>query len=321
MISSLSISILLMILYVLAREFVDSSYLNTFLSFEFSLVVFFITTQLRANRRTFFIISDIYINLSIVLIAVDCIYRFANPDPFYLVGGGVLSNLMGSLSMYAYKTNSLLFDDSNTSAIYCIAVIMFLKWMSGRKKEKNTGRFILLWILLLLTLSRAALIATLLSMVFFILFSKSNDDKLVISKKRASVLFIVIVIIVARYGLYLFGKIKDASFLSKFMIINNAVKYYSTASLRQVLFGVGFGHSKDFLFGVASHIQLLSYAIDSGIIGMFLFIKILINAVKYNKYNLYIVLPFAIAGMSFSPYILTYLFFPIGLVSISKKID
>lgn len=104
----------------------------------------------------------------------------------------------------------------------------------------------------------------------------------------------------------------DISFMSKFRIISYALDYISSASIGNILFGLGIGNAVDAI-GIGAHNLLVTYFIESGLIGLMLFLILVTIIIYYLRLGAcVVVMPFIIASMSLGttaiPYFFTFAF-------------
>ncbi|WP_370555754.1 hypothetical protein NMD86_11495 [Edwardsiella tarda] len=100
----------------------------------------------------------------------------------------------------------------------------------------------------------------------------------------------------------------DLSFESKFRILIYAYDYISSANVSSILLGVGLGNSVD-VIGIGSHNLIITFLIETGVIGLLLFLIMLSWVCLPLKSDaLLVVLPFFIASMSLGTTALPYFF-------------
>lgn len=265
----------------------DSAFYNTIFS-----IAYFILAYLSANilsEEKLIKYSKYLLKGSIFLLLIECLFRIINP---------VMNNdYVGNLFFYKYKFNSIMYQDSNFVGVYIIALLFFCVYMEnikniGLKKEK-----IMLVILCFFTFSRAAILVA----VFFLFFF---NDKI----KKCVKIGVVLTTVFLASGLL--GYItSDASFLSKFDIINKAFDFWvNKATIRQLLFGVGYGQSFYYI-GIASHNYLLTQLFESGFIGFLLFVLLWLSIFFESRKKAYFVmLPFLVVGFSMASHFIPYLY-------------
>jgi O-antigen ligase len=91
---------------------------------------------------------------------------------------------------------------------------------------------------------------------------------------------------------------KDASFTTKFLIIELAIDFLKSVPLNTILFGVGMGNTFNFI-GIGAHNLFVTLLIETGLLGLLLFLINSYFIIKKTKGKaLYILLPFYTMGFS-----------------------
>jgi hypothetical protein len=244
--------------------------------------------------------------ISIIVLTIDSAYRLTHPAAPTAESFAIME-ASESLWFYIYKFNSLMFADSNTTAL--IALVLYFSIYSIQvympiKSYKYEKLFLIL--LILLSFSRAAIIALIFGMLFISFHKLEKYWRLIFS-------FIIILLVFSIF-LYLISYLgNDGSLNSKFHIISLVYEKIFTLSLSQFMFGIGFSNVENFL-GIYSHLLLLTYLIETGLIGLALFILFII--VYTYKYNFIILFPVMIASLSYFLYVgAPFLFVPLALTA------
>ncbi|WP_449549907.1 hypothetical protein [Lelliottia amnigena] len=236
-----------------------------------------------------------------IIFVIDGLWRLSHP---YLDNVEKLDSL--GIGFQIYKVNSLMYLDSNfvgLEAVFILSVIVYLM-----KDLRLSGYYLLKYLTVisclilgvLLSFSRAAIIAMIIMFVMNLLLS--NRRLIFLSFFLVPIfLFIVIEIVLSKFE-------SDISFTSKFHIISYTLDYMSTASLTNIVFGVGIGNAIDAI-GMGAHNLIVTFFIESGILGLTLFIILVSVNCYYLKSGAFIVvMPFMIAAMSLGTTALPYFF-------------
>ena len=287
--------VLLIVSYFIAIQILPVHRINSgWIGIVFSLVYFIMVTCALHNveKQHVFNISRVFVNFSIILLSVEAAWRIANPQlphmtdfEFYMAH---MDQSFFEMSFYVYKFGSFMFRDSNSVGLVVISLFFFSYYLMRFHKQKYSIQLILLFILCLLTLSRAAIVALIFSYLLFSILSKAN--------RYIKPFFIIITAISAI--VILFVILEDATLLSKFYIFNQSVQFLKTANILEILFGVGIEKSRNAL-GIPAHNFIITYLIETGILGLF-FISVFLALILYqSKYNaIYVMFPFLLTSMS-----------------------
>ncbi|MBP2654430.1 MAG: hypothetical protein H6Q73_1999 [Firmicutes bacterium] len=253
-----------------------------------------------------------YLNFSIAMLCIETIYRIINPDEAavaYLAPGADFCNGL----FYAYKTNSIMFLDSNFTGLFSVVLFCTCEYLVLLRLGKFRLKRLALIILTFCTFSRAAIAALVVSKLLLVAI-KLRKDKIVLQWKR----LVVILTILAVGGMYLFTSINDGSLTSKFYILQEASNYFSNADLTTILFGVGQNRSEKVL-GIYAHNIFLVLAIEIGIIGLLLFLIFWVQLIFPHKLTLIVFIPFVFAGMSAFTYAMTYLYSAVAIIQLLEN--
>jgi hypothetical protein len=169
-----------------------------------------------------------------------------------------------------------------------------------------------IWIALIfivLTFSRAAIPAVTTGLFYYVFFRNLNW------KKSLYVLFSTgFVGVFAVFALRFF--ITDYSFQSKFLIIDETWIYYQTASLKNILFGVGFYETVNIMTHYA-HNYFLLFLMETGVFGLILLLTTLFVLVKAtNGVVMVVLLPFIVQTSTESNTFLPYFYVIMALMTI-----
>lgn len=295
---SLSIFTLIWVVYMsISFIFIRGDIGTTFNSI-ISVFMYFIGIQYLSRKNEKFILktSKDFINISIILLITECIIRMMNPR-------------LDKTSIYRYKFNSIMYEDSNYVGIFIICLFFYTIYLSRYKKEDYTKQRIILFVLCCLTMSRAAILSTLVTLIgikILDIFNKITEKYTKKQKTQMICIISIIFIVIGILGISIL--LKDGSFRSKFYIIEHAIKHLKDSSLTQFLFGVGFGKTYDYI-GIGAHNILVAYILESGLIGLILFMIFnIMIAIQTKGKALIVMIPFLTAGMSLAGFTLPFLY-------------
>lgn len=266
---------------------------NTQFNFLFSMLYLIVSILICSSITKEYLLelSMKFINFSIVLLIIEAVWRYTHPSD------NLLYNALSNVSFYKYKFGSIMYQDSNFVGIFAICVLFFAVYLDVRQNEKTRVQQFILLALCMLSLSRATMIS---SVVFFYFFSGAIKRN---TKKHLFLLLLVIGIYVAsNFVLY------DGSFISKLDIVGRTVEFFGRASIGEKLFGIGLGMSKQYI-GIGSHNFVVTYLLETGIIG-FIFLLLIWMVVFFvsKKKVYYVMFPFLIAGLSAAQHFIPFLY-------------
>lgn len=305
--SAVIIIIIITALYtILYQPFLMSNigmYLNTIISLINVLVIYFTARNLSESEFEDTLYT--FLKISIFILIFELIYRIINP--IYIED---ILLAKKDLFIYPYKRNSIMFVDSNYTAILILTLIsLFHINLINIKKYKYT--YISLLILLLLTFSRSAIFV-----YIFICITLQLNKLISFSKHKnfnRSITFLICILLLFLTTL-LFDKqnISDGSFQSKFKLLNLMYEISNEKGIIFSLFGGGIGNSHN-IIGMGAHNILVLLYFEYGFIFFIFLLLILLFSVFKEKNNLYIFwFIFFINGMSLS-FFLAFVFIPLGL--------
>ena len=265
----------------------------------------------RAKLKSILRISENFVIFSIIILSIEALLRIINSGNLIK---HFISFILGSgTEFYQLKRNSIMFADSNSTAFYASTVLLFVSYLSDRTNKVYFIEKLILIILILLSFSRASLIA--LITIYLI--------KLIFSNLRKLWLLYLLPILLG-VSIFVFSPIlqyilSDPSFRIKMNILQNTADYVGSANIRELLFGIGFGGGLRIL-GIWLHNFLVTFFVESGIIGISIILAFLIAIIKKTKgKDGYLILFLLIAGFSFFPYAIAYFFVVLALMCIIEK--
>ncbi len=238
-------------------------------------------------------IVKIFIVLSVVVLTFETIYRFAFPNLDY---ESSLDNASESLRwIYMFKGPSLVYVDSNGTALHALIVLFFVFYWSLYTRKSFFIYKLFLILIIILTFSRAAWLGLIVGIFYFYLYrDRSFIFKLSVS---LTVLFSILLLIVFYVLPFM---MKDASLLSKFEIMGEIFQYFEMdqSFLQFVFTGVGVSMSVEVL-GIYAHNYWAVWLIEAGFLALLLQMSLWILFYVYTKKKaMIILLPFFLATLS-----------------------
>lgn len=243
---------------------------------------------------------------NLVILGIDSIYRLLNPmhpnaDKIDLYAGSQ------DKWFYLYKFNSLMFSDSNDTAL--VLIVLFFTTLLMPREYFSLSKFKIYSIfifLILLTFSRAAYFVTILGFLNYKIASFSRLNKLIVRS------LLVISGIISISIIYSF-LIADDSFAVRLDIISMIFDLQSKTSFSKLLIGVGPGQGEEAL-GIYTHIFYLTYILELGILGLLLVLTFFF--LYMYRYGNIVLFPVLTIGLSFFLYLGTpFLFVPLALIA------
>lgn len=296
------VSILIVLYFSVIQPVFLGADLKTLLNVIFSVAVLIVVRGILPiiSTRKIYCASYFILFFSLPLLIFESIYRILNPPSerlkFYMDYG------MEDIIFYAYKFNSIMFQDSNFVAMLILSLLFFSLYLAIKVKSKKPYFLsAILFLLLLATISRAAIF----SAIFFMLLFPARG--FFYTYRRwffYALLFIMPMLLIVSYKL----SSLDDSFASKFYIFSQSISYIKNSNLNQLLFGVGFGNAISVL-DIGAHNIIVTFLVESGLIGLFLMVVLWVLIILRSSYSVCIVmLPFLLAGMSFASLAIPYLY-------------
>jgi len=309
-INKYSIAILLYILYLSSSQLFLDPQSSSFINVVFSLLYFVIVLNVCKRVSTSAIVRSSYsfVIFSIVLLSIEAFWRISHPV-FIIEGTGQDYRELEGMMFYAFKYSSIMFEDSNYVGTYGLITFFYYYFLLKKSLVKNWVPLLLLVFLIFLTLSRSAIVSIPLS-IFCISILKGE-----IRFKYKILLFTLGGFFVSAFVSVI---ALDQSFLSKFKIFNLTFAYLSSAGVKDILFGVGFGNTVK-LIGIGAHNLFITHFIESGIIGLLFFLYVNLVFVKVtNRLSLYVTIPLFISGMSLTGHAISYYYSCLALIYILR---
>ena len=239
-----------------------------------------------------------FLNISLLLLTVECIWRVSHPVI-------IPPEKMEESWFYIFKFSSIMYQDSNFTAIQLLVMFFFALYL-----EKVFG-YKLIWqksiyvLLIVLSFSRSAWISLILGLIFIKFFFRPSFSRIVVGGIIGGCAIVYIFILVAL----------DASFATKIDFFEITLRYLnSSPEFIPLMFGVGIGNSDKIIGTMSAHNILLIHLLDMGVIGLIIATGMFIQLWRRIPYSCYVIFPFIIAGMSAFQSAYTYLMAIVGIM-------
>lgn len=285
---------LLLCVNVTITTAINNGNISSFITYIFSVICFtlsFTVTQIpkRNIKKTFYLFKYI----SLLLFVVEVIYRFsysqAKHSYFYF---------------YDYKHNSIMFPDTNATAVCIEFFLAFLLYLKTRNVIKIYLLEILIgFVLLFLTFSRAALFGLVcFGAIWFFLKCKSYIVKYLMLMS----VFIAGIVIITVF-------IKDGSFITKLDLYAQTFDYIQRVDYLHLFIGNGLDSSVNILTRYG-HTFVTLYIVELGINNFILLLALLSILVFKTKYSLFLIVPYIVSGASYMPFVIPFFYLYLGLI-------
>ena len=244
-----------------------------------------------------------FINVTILLLLVEGIYRVSHPNYYFDIYNLANQNM----KFYIYKSNSIMYQDSNFVGIFIVTMFFFCEYLKKYHRQDYKIQRIILAILCVLTFSRAAIVG----MTLFWVIIRIKDNQSVNGKfKYISIIKNIIILIFVGIGLYGIKMFLTAGggFDSRLDIFERMFKYIETARIQEILFGNGFGNAIN-VIGIGSHNFFVTYILDTGVIGLLLLSIFWVVILIKSKFKVFIIMfSFLLVGFSLAGHAIPYLY-------------
>lgn len=251
-----------------------------------------------------------FINYSTVLLIVECIWRLLHPRTEYAVFDGSDDNRW----IYQYKFGGLMYTDSNAVGIHIIILLFFIYYLEKEQKASWPKVKIILLILLALTFSRAAWFGFIVGWIYMRYLQNRRLGFYIVN------LIVFITAGILLYKFYLQAKISsDLSYQSKFDIIGTVLRHFEDISRSELLIGIGFSNSLERM-GVYAHNFFMVFLIESGVIGLFFIVLLLLQfTISTRMKALYVLVPFLITTLSSTITFMPFFYVVIALIFVFEN--
>ncbi|MCL2413826.1 MAG: hypothetical protein FWC94_01045 [Bacteroidales bacterium] len=252
-----------------------------------------------------------FIRYSLIILCFEAILRFAYA--YYLI----IQGENPEHGFYQFKFNGPMYVASNMTAGHIIALLFFMLWWGHSYKESMKKEICVALILIVLTLSRASIPAVAIGLFYYFFFKNSDWKK--------SLLVLFSVGLFGIFALWALRYFPDYSFQTKFLILNEALYFYETASLRYILFGLGLSETEQMArFTFSAHGYFPIFLMETGMLGLLFLLTTFFFLIRFtNGAAMIVLLPYSIQilseGATFIPYF--YVIMAFMIVVDTRKIN
>ncbi|MEG9361335.1 O-antigen polymerase [Vibrio cholerae] len=302
-----------LVLSLLSLLYVYSSPINMVFSIFLNILVIpmaYMSFNNKAIKNEFFL-RVLY--FYIVIFSLDALVRFYNPG---LPENPERLDELG-LGYLIYKTNSIMYLDSNFVGVQITTYMVFFLFAFGYNKYCNISKlkfFVIIltfFILILFTLSRAAILCAIISIFVYLMIRTKNS-------RRLSLIIFPMFFLGAISSVFAYFS-NDYSFNSKFTVISDFYDVFIELSWYELLFGIGLGNAVN-VIGMGGHNLFITVTLEMGLFGgIFLLGYFIYVSIMMKLDSLYTVLPFLILSMSLAGTALTYMFLLFQISIMLKK--
>ncbi|SMY35965.1 hypothetical protein [Photobacterium andalusiense] len=229
---------------------------------------------------------SIFYIISLIIIVIDCYYRFFISDKFDTFG------------FYNYKYG-LIGTDSNFAGIFALILLISIDIIDVYKGSIKVILKILSSILLFLTFSRAAIIAY----IFYLIVFKANYK---VKWLCFLITFTFILLLLLNNNFFI---LNDQSGDSKIQLLVDYGNIIVSSDIISLLFGYGIGMVR--VGALNPHVLLLQLILGIGFIGAFLYYGMLTALMLNYKKSIALLIPFTLVSFSVAPISLGVLTFVI----------
>lgn len=297
----------LMLFYIYISQIFLSPEISVLITFSLTYLYFIIVNDLLKyiNYKLLIFFSEFFVDFVILLTFIDTIYRFYGLNFDF----SIFNTIFSGLEFYNFKINSLMFGGSNGVAFLLSSLFLFLFYLSKITHKKYFFRKLISLILIVLTFSRTIYLALIILVFIYILIKILKIKYL----KELILVFLFVVSLSPHLFINLISGyipfIADGSFQTKLYISENGWEYIlKNNSLWDNLIGFRLGNGVTYL-GIWVHNLLLTYILETGLIGFIIFIIFLSYFYKKTaKDYVFFYYLLLIAGVSFVPIQIPYFF-------------
>jgi hypothetical protein len=315
------LSVVMLVFVIYLFKFALSDTPGNYL-FIFNILVFPVTmlSLSRIHPLDFRNIIIFFLTMTVITLTYEVIYRFSHP----VIGGQALDfgEVSDGSSFYMYKITSLMYNNSNGIGMhvtFVIGLLLSILYKNSNSvnedfiKSKYVKIFIFTYfVFCLLSLSRAAIIVSVL--LFFLYIYLTNRKFFILTNFSMPIVFFCL------FSFILYNHsnvIHDASFITKFEILNNLIVYLGDASIVQILFGNVLNDYYDIypnFVGFVGHVHLFDLLFYGGFVFSIAYIAMFFCLfAKCRLASLFIILPFIVLGLSNVRLFAHYLFYILAL--------
>lgn len=207
-----------------------------------------------------------------------------------------------------------MYTDSNAVGIHIIILLFFIYYLEKEQKASWPKVKIILLILLALTFSRAAWFGFIVGWIYMRYLQNRRLGFYIVN------LIVFITAGILLYKFYLQAKISsDLSYQSKFDIIGTVLRHFEDISRSELLIGIGFSNSLERM-GVYAHNFFMVFLIESGVIGLFFIVLLLLQfTISTRMKALYVLVPFLITTLSSTITFMPFFYVVIALIFVFEN--
>ena len=211
-----------------------------------------------------------FIHYSLVILSLEALLRYAYNAWLIFQGANP------EHGFYQFKFDGPMYVASNMTAGHIIALLFFILWWGHTYKESMKKEIFVALILIVLTLSRASIPAVAIGLFYYFFFRNSDW------KKSLVVLFSIGIF--GLFTLWVLRYFPDYSFQTKFLILDEALDFYETASLKNILFGLGLSETEELAkFTFSAHNYFLIFLLETGVFGLLFLLATFFVLVKFTN--------------------------------------
>jgi hypothetical protein len=295
--NSVIIAVSAFMLYIFASQYLMNTSFFRYMGVVFSAMYLILILDFSKNVSEDLLkkLGDKFIRYSLIILCVEAILRFGYSSWLIIQGANF------HWGFYKFKFICPMYASTNMLAGHIIALLFFIVWW-GKIQQKSLKKEVLLaLVLLVLTFSRAAIPAVLIGFAYFIFFKNLNWKK--------SLLMLSTLGIFALLALLTFKNfIVDISFQSKFLIFDEFLEFYKTASWKNILFGLGLAEPLEMAeFTHTAHNYFLLFLSETGVFGLLFLLTTFFFFIKAtNGAAMIVLVPYFVQisseGATFIPY-------------------
>ena len=251
----------------------------------------------------------------VILFSIDAIIRLTNPT---LYASNAYSGHTRETGLaYMFKYNSIMYPDSNYVGVHACLTYFFTVYLVKENLLVAWAKNLkpVLFVLVILSTSRSAII----TLIFYHLIFNKISFPFQLNKKQIFWLSGIVVFLIIS-SVFILSLIKnDESFNSKFMILYLAIDFLKSIPMSSIFFGIGIGNTFSFI-GIGAHNLLVSLTLETGLIGLTLFILSMYFSIKKtNGKALYVLFPLFTMGFSFVSLALPFLFTFLAIIYVVEN--
>lgn len=300
--------VFLLAVYMLITQlsgFKTGEFINIFISL-FS----YISIRIMSKRLDLDFVLSVFLfvfKVNVIVLGLDSMYRILNPTAPTIEHENILKD-SEDLYFYLYKFNTLMFADSNTTALIALIFLTTLLVLKVKSIDFNFSYvwFFLMVVILISTLSRAAIFAFFL----FLLFYYIRKFNLYITIAICFVSLFILSFLFFLYGDFILA---DGSFKSKVKIISDFFDLFFEKSNLVILFGMGFDKYNE-LLGYSTHLLFLNILASTGLVGFLIYLTFFLY---YSiRFSFVFFIPVLLVGLSYFLYVGSpFLFTPLAFIA------